>query len=221
MTEQQKEKETDTYLYLIPCFIMQSLQKLQAEKGNIGKQLAELKNVATVESRLKHLNDVHFHDKDQPFAIQYSTIHKAAYDGNVSGLQYFLSLTGYQTVNVDVYDQTGKACIHIASERGHTHIVDYLLSKGANIDLTTIVDNTTPLMYACCENKLECIEKLLKNGALIFKKNISGFSAMHYCAQGDHVEGIIMVMKYCTGIVMRSRCLCQNIRKLIIDINIS
>ena len=178
---------------------MQSLQKLQAEKGNIGKQLAELKNAATVESRLKHLNDVYSHDQDQPFAIQYSTIHKAAYDGNVSGVQYFQSLYGYRAINIDTFDATGKACIHIASERGHDHIIDYLLSKGSNIDLTTTKDNITPLMLACCENKLECINKLLKGGALIFKKNLSGFTAMHYAAQGDHVEAIALVKKYCDG----------------------
>ena len=64
---------------------MQALQKSQAEKGNIDRQLEELKGAATVESRLKHLNEVHLHDANQPFAIQYSTIHKAAYDGNISG----------------------------------------------------------------------------------------------------------------------------------------
>lgn len=73
---------------------MQALQKLQIEKENIDKQLEKLKSASTIESRLAHLNHVYQNDKDQPFAIQYSTIQKATYDGNISGVLYFLALEG-------------------------------------------------------------------------------------------------------------------------------
>lgn len=178
---------------------MQALQKLQAEKGQIDRQLEELKHAATVESRLKHLNEVHLRDKDQPFAIQYTTIHKAAYDGNISGVQHFQQLKGFHAVNIDTFDQTGKACIHIASERGHQHIIEFLLSKGSNINLKTTKDDTTALMYACSENQLECVEGLIRAGAKIFMKNKSGYTAMHYAAQGDHVDVIDLVRRYCAG----------------------
>ena len=119
------------------------------------------------------------------------------------GVQHFTQLKGFHAVNVDTFDQTGKACIHIASERGYPHIIDFLISKGANINLKTATDNTTPLMFACSENKLTCVECLLRAGAKIFMRNRSGYTAVHYAAQGDHVEVIDAVRRYCKGIILR------------------
>jgi ankyrin repeat protein len=182
---------------------MQALQKLQIEKGNIDKQLEDLKSASTVESRLAHLNHVYQNDKDQPFAIQYSTIQKATYDGNISGVLYFLAMQGFQSVHVDSFDVYGKACIHIASEKGHAHVVDTLLSKRSNVNLLTTIDSVTPLMLACGAGKISCVEMLLKKGASIFLKNRSGFTAMHYACQGDHVEAMDILDTYCQNLKAR------------------
>jgi ankyrin repeat protein len=182
---------------------MQALQKLQIEKGNIDKQLEDLKSASTIESRLKHLNHVYQNDKDQPFAIQYSTIQKATYDGNISGVLHFLAIKGFQKVPVDSFDTFGKACIHIASEKGHAHVVATLLSRRSNINLLTTIDSVTPLMLACGAGKVSCVEMLLKKGASIFLKNRSGFTAMHYACQGDHVEAMDILDMYCKDLKAR------------------
>lgn len=73
--------------------------------------------------------------------------------------------------------------LHIASERGHTHIVDYLLKRKANINIRTVTDNVTPLMLACKENQIDCLRSLLYAGAFVYLKNRSGFNAVHYACQ--------------------------------------
>ena len=52
----------------------------------------------------------------------------------------------------------------IATMKGHTDIVQYLVSEGAPVNAQDKV-GVTALMYACCENQLEIVQFLLKHGA--------------------------------------------------------
>jgi ankyrin repeat protein len=145
---------------------------------------------STVEARMRRMNENFKTDINQPFAIQYTTIHKSAYDGSLSGIQYFLRQRGTLAVYVDTFNVRGMACSHIACERGHSHIIQYLLTNPytkANVNLKNTIDGSTPLMYACREGHVECVNVLLEHGAKAFDRNRAGLTAMHMAAQGDHL----------------------------------
>lgn len=155
----------------------------------------EILHNSTIPARIARMNEVYKKDINQPFAIQYSSIHKSAFDGNLSGIQYFLrkGKFGKDAVYVDSFDMRGAAASHIACERGHVHVITYLLTNSyakANPNLRSTVDGSTPLMIACREGQLDCVTTLLSHGAKPFEKNRSGLTASHFAVQGDHLECI-------------------------------
>ena len=158
------------------------------------KQYELLKStISTVESRLKHYNHLYQTDLNQPFAIQYSSLHKSTHDGNLSGVEHFIL---NQDSSTDKFDINGKAPIHISCEKGHAHILAYLLDHGSDINITTTIDESTPLMFACRENHIDCISMLLKRGAKVYLRNRSGLVASHFAAQGDNFEALYLLFTY-------------------------
>lgn len=58
----------------------------------------------------------------------------------------------------------GRTYLHYACDYGQKEIINYLLSKGANINIEDIY-NITPLLAAIWENHVSCVELLVKKGA--------------------------------------------------------
>ncbi|XP_021941554.1 ankyrin repeat domain-containing protein 49-like isoform X3 [Zootermopsis nevadensis] len=65
---------------------------------------------------------------------------------------------------IHVKDKDGYTPLHRACYNGHEHVVDLLLSHGANISAET-VDGWQPLHSACKWNNAGCVAKLLEHGA--------------------------------------------------------
>ena len=161
------------------------LTRKRDEKSGMAPDAHEILENGTIEKRVERMNILYKQDAKQPFAIQYSSIHKSTFDGNLSGVEMFLKKN---EGSVDMFDIRGLAAIHIACERGHNHILDYLLSRDADVNLKSTTDQTTPLMIASREGHLTCVRTLLDHGARAFDRNRAGYTAMHFCAEGDFVE---------------------------------
>jgi ankyrin repeat protein len=75
----------------------------------------------------------------------------------------------------------------LASITGKTEFVKVLLEKGANLEL---VDNNdkTALLCAINQNHLDIAVMLMSNGAKTSVKNISGYSALHYCCKTNNTK---------------------------------
>lgn len=161
------------------------------------------------------------YDKHEPlFAVQYTTIHKAAADNSIAGIQHFLSLRKMPRIHVTDFDSTGNCPIHLAAEKGFNYnvlctsvvflsctkhgvfanilcfsatgcydAVEFLLKKGSEVDQRSTYGNT-PLMLACKENKLAIIRLLFDYNCNYLCKTRAGFSAVHFAAQGDHVDAL-------------------------------
>lgn len=120
------------------------------------------------------------------FAVMYSTLHKAASDGSILGVEHLLQS---RDVNVDDFDHTGMCPIHYASERGHAEVVQLLLSKQCGADVRSL-DRLTALMLASKNGHTKVIELLHSHGADLMAKNRGGLTAAHFAAQGDHALSI-------------------------------
>ncbi|XP_049616795.1 myotrophin [Syngnathus scovelli] len=61
-------------------------------------------------------------------------------------------------------EEGGRKPLHLACDFGQTSIVEFLLSKGADVNATD-KHGLTPLIYACLEGHAACVKVLLEKGA--------------------------------------------------------
>jgi ankyrin repeat protein len=99
-----------------------------------------------------------------------------------------------QGADPDAADRTsGNSALHFAVINGHAEIVKVLLSAGADPDVTNI-SNSTPLMYAAGQNKVDIALMLLEKGARLDIMDNSGYTALQY-AKGDLLAKMIEIKK--------------------------
>lgn len=159
----------------------------------------------SLEGRIEHVTDLQYGQHKNIFATSYSSIHKAASDGNATGVHFFLGKKEKPRVYADDYDKFGIAAIHYAAEKGYDSIIGILLSAGCPVDCPT-VDGMTALMYAAKNNQLATMEDLVVNrGANIMAVNRAGMSAAHFAAQLDHLETFEMLLKL--NVIAKDRCM--------------
>ncbi|XP_077357037.1 myotrophin [Festucalex cinctus] len=72
--------------------------------------------------------------------------------------------------NVNRTLNVGRNPLHIACDFGHTPVVEYLISKGADVNASD-KHGLTPLLIACFEGHCACVKVLLEKGA---DKDIEG-----------------------------------------------
>ena len=78
-------------------------------------------------------------------------------------LNYFKN----QTVSLNTpYEKSGDRALHIAARCGHVCLLEYLLSSGADKEISNL-DGKRPLHEAAQTGQLECVQCLLKSGAQV------------------------------------------------------
>ena len=174
---------------------MQELQEREKEKQKWRDLLANT-HEPTPEERTEHVRKLQFEQGVGLFAVAYSTLHKAACDGNVDGLKWFLTGKGRSgggstggKVNVDDFDAAGMCAIHYAAERGHDSSVEFLLKRKCAIDVESGNGNTS-LHYAAAKNKCSTIRLCHERGANLLARNKAGLTAAHFAANSDHIEAL-------------------------------
>jgi len=68
----------------------------------------------------------------------------------------------------------------MATEKGHTEMIQYLLKKGANINEKDF-DGRTALIYAAEDGQLEIVKCLIENGANIEERDKDNRCQFHQC----------------------------------------
>ena len=94
-------------------------------------------------------------------------------------------------VNFEGENIEGAPPLWCASAAGHTKIVKYLVSKGANVNSTT-KSNSTALRAACFDGHLEIVKFLVENNADIEIANRHG----HTCLMIACYKGHLAIAKY-------------------------
>jgi hypothetical protein len=179
---------------------MQELQEREKEKQKWRDLLANTRE-PTPEERTEHVRKLQFEQGVGLFAVAYSTLHKAACDGNVDGLKWFLTGKGRSgggptggKVNVDDFDAAGMCAIHYAAERGHDSSVEFLLKRKCAIDVESGNGNTS-LHYAAAKNKCSTIRLCHERGANLLARNKAGLTAAHFAANSDHIEALEVLVE--------------------------
>ena len=141
----------------------------------------------SIEDRVAYNKDLEYNRHANLFAVSYSTIHKAACDGSVSGIKYFMSLRSKPRIKIDDLDKFGIRPIHYAAERGFNAAIETILSFNCPVDAPT-VDGMTAMMYAGKDGRIETMRLLFEHNANLRAVNRAGMSIAHFAAQNDFVE---------------------------------
>ncbi|XP_072311255.1 myotrophin [Eucyclogobius newberryi] len=83
----------------------------------------------------------------------------------------------------------GRMPLHVAADFGHAEVVEYLISKGANVNAPD-KHGITPLLAACYEGHVSCVKILLEKGADKSCKGPDGQSAFE-AAESDAVKALL------------------------------
>ena len=187
---------------------MQELQRKQKEAQILNDLLNDKEGAhkRTIEGRIEHVTDLQYAQHKNIFAVSYSSIHKAASDGNASGVHYFLGLKTKPRVRVDDYDKFGICALHYAAEKGHDSLCQLLIDKGTPVDIPT-TDGMTAFMYACKNNRLSTMDLLFENSASILSTNRAGMTAAHFAAQLDHLPVFEKLLGM--NLLAKERCLSE------------
>ena len=105
-------------------------------------------------------------------------IFAASTEGNIASVAY---LFAQNNDVINAKDENGQTPLILASWKGKTDLVKYLLSKNANVNDTSNIGSTA-LMYASEGGNTKIIELLLSHGASINQKNSTGSTALCYAA---------------------------------------
>ncbi|MGD8786095.1 MAG: ankyrin repeat domain-containing protein [Phycisphaerales bacterium] len=123
-------------------------------------------------------------------------IHHAAHDGDLKKVKEIIDRDPNQ---INVQDAMDYTPLHLASGKGHTEIVEFLLNHGADTELETCTGHT-PLMFAARyarDGKYETIKTLLGHGAKVdHKKDGDGSTALHYAAMYSGKEVMNLLISY-------------------------
>eukprot|EP01041_Mallomonas_annulata_P009851 gene9851-20490_t len=164
----------------------------------------------TNEERLSYYKELQFREGESLFAVQHTTIHKAAFDGSIPGLLYFLKKHTAKETNVP--DKAGYCPIHYCAVKGHVEALTLLVEKGVDVNTiggtgtgtgggTGVVGaegggGLTPLMFACKTGHCDVIRTILELGGHVLDTDGSGHTAAHFAAAGDHADALETLYVY-------------------------
>lgn len=106
-----------------------------------------------------------------------TALHVAAARGELEIVKKLLDF-----VEINAKDSVGFSALHDASIFGQTHVIEFLLSKSADINSVNQWGNT-PLIESCIYSCEESVMKLLEFGADPFSKNNDNNSCLQYCSK--------------------------------------
>ena len=84
------------------------------------------------------------------------------------------------TQQIQAKDQQGYSLLNLACNLGHIEIINFLIDKGADINLLAGRLDLTPLMECARAGNLEVAKLLVEKGADVQIMNKMGISAMHW-----------------------------------------
>ena len=118
-------------------------------------------------------------------------LRSAAITGDIGTVRWCIDVEG---TNVNCAGSRGSTPLHWASEKGHFDIVQFLLSRGANVELTDDGDNT-PLIASIGRN-LDVAQILLEHGANVNARDRVLFTPLHWASHLGDVEMVYLLISY-------------------------
>ncbi|XP_059470991.1 uncharacterized protein LOC132193991 isoform X3 [Neocloeon triangulifer] len=119
-------------------------------------------------------------------------LHCACIGGKLENIKYLLGLNGF---SVEKKSRYGKTALHMAAENDHVAMAEFLLSKGANVNVRDDY-TSTPFILAAQFSCEEMCRLLVENGADLSAVDKYGHDALHLACLG----GKLHIAKYLLGL---------------------
>ena len=123
----------------------------------------------------------------------------AAGEGKLSILKYLTEVCKINIEDKEYVVETDKkegwTALQWASFAGQKKVVEYLISRGANLNANHTEDKNTPLHYAIQNGRNEIGKILISAGADVNLPMSNGWTGLHLLSQTDNVEFIKLLLK--------------------------
>jgi ankyrin repeat protein len=124
----------------------------------------------------------------QPGCVAYlvavmGDLFQAAHFGIIERMVYLLENKFYHVD--ETADATGKGvtALHLSCVGGHMKCIEYLIDKGATVDVKAGNVGSTPLMWATRAGQLPAVRCLVESGADPRYRDANGYSALNFAQQ--------------------------------------
>lgn len=115
----------------------------------------------------------------------------AAKSGDLENMEVLVGLG----VPVDASDSSNQTALYLACVDNRANIVQYLLSKGANMNIQSISRGWTALIFACANGRTEIAKMLIEAGADWKLPSHSGSLPIHAASSHGHTEIVSALAK--------------------------
>ena len=126
------------------------------------------------------------------------TLFKAAWTGDITVIR------GTNT-DVNLKDALGRTPLGIASEKGHTEVVTFLIENGAEVNITDANGNTPLIFIIHKTGNLGITKRLLEKGAAVNVQNRTGGTALMYAAWRGHSRIVRLLLEYRADVTLKNR----------------
>ena len=145
------------------------------------------KNESCLVALIEHRADVNAVQNTATFALKgveanKTVLMEAAESGNLR----FVELLMANGAKINRRDEFGLSALSFAVRAGHTPMVKFLLSKGADPNVLQTWSGDSPLMWAAVQGYEEIAGLLLKHGANVTLKNRNGESPLSLAMKSKH-----------------------------------
>ncbi|KAE9371255.1 hypothetical protein N431DRAFT_376754 [Stipitochalara longipes BDJ] len=115
--------------------------------------------------------------------LGYSPLHHAAEIGNLSMVQELFMFEAQASPR----DNLGVTPLHLAALHSHERVAEFLIARGAEVEVATIDHLQTPFHWAAWYESKKLVVLFLKHGANINAQNYDGETALHYAARENQM----------------------------------
>jgi ankyrin repeat protein len=128
-------------------------------------------------------------DLKQRDDLGFTRLHLSASLGDLNDVQHVIEKS-----EIDARSVNGSTPLILASIKGHSEVMELLLSHGANMEATTHANNT-PLILACMHGHKEAVRILLNQGASTQPKNLDRETALLAAKKNGHSAVVALLEK--------------------------
>jgi len=158
---------------------MEAQNKAKAAAAELKKDLEKIASNGrfAVSDRVNHIRRLQKVDGVEIYAVQYTTIQRAAATDNVAGIAHFL-----RKGHLNKPDEAGNTALHVACRWGYHNVISALAEAGADVNCRNKIGQ------ACCHlavagGHTHLLEMLFDMGADLALKDGGGATPAHYAAQ--------------------------------------